>query len=169
MKRLGRKRVRDLTFDMPNAEAFFAIRAQYRQGRGGSLSRAAGLPRGGRGGGGTTLRCGAQARTRTVHHLDALARVGGAAACVSSRTRGFAYPGRARRHAGQTDPQGGCHRRRHHGRRHHHEPHQCRAARGAAGDQQEALDRGLANIRRNYQGALRKGTLTKRPRASAWR
>jgi len=25
--------------------------------------------------------------------------------------------------------------------------------------QQDALDRGLANIRRNYQGALRKGTL----------
>jgi len=51
-------------------------------------------------------------------------------------------------------------RRRHHGRRHRDELRQCRHTGHVLEMKQEALDKGLATVRRNYENTMKKGKLT---------
>ncbi len=114
------KRVRDLTLDMPNAEAYLQFaRNSIKAAAGPYPAPLACLEAVAASVG--TLRCGHQARARAVHNVDALARVGGPAPRVSSRARSLAHTRRAGGHTGAAHPQGRRHRRRNHGRRHCHE------------------------------------------------
>ena len=151
-----------LKIRMPNAEAYLQFARNTVKAVAGSLPRAAGMcveamaaavkeP----------FEAGLAAERELVRHAHGVARIGGAAAHL---------PGRARR---------GAHRRR---ARDHGGPRRLNKV-GVIGagtmgggitmalinaglpvvlleTTQEALDRGLATIRKNYQGTLRKGKLT---------
>ena len=59
-------------------------------------------------------------------------------------------------------------RRRHHGRRHRDELPQRRHPGDAARDEAGGARQGLATIRKNYEGSVKKGKLTQRSSSSAW-
>ena len=144
---------------MPNAEAFFQFARNTVKAAAGPYPAPLACRRGGRRGGRKALRGGLK-RERELFTMLMLSPESAALRHVFQAERAASHildvpddtPTAAHR-------QGRRHRRRNHGRRHHHESHQCRTAGGAARDTAGRARPGLANIRRNYQGALRKGTL----------
>ena len=129
--------VRNLKATHPNADGYFAVRAQHRQGDGARTSR---------------RRCKCvdcveaavevdevrrrhARRARGLPGADADAREQGAAPCLLRRARGQQDPRRARGHAAAQDQEGGRHRRRHHGRRHRDELPQRRHPGDDPGDE----------------------------------
>ncbi len=148
-----------MKLDMPNAEAFFqfarntvkAVAGPYPAPLACVEAVAAAVEK--------PFDAGLKRERELFTDVDAVARVGGAASRVSSRARGLAHSRRAGRHADAAHRKVGV------------------IGAGTMGGgitmslinaglpvvlletKQEALDRGLATIRRNYQGALRKGTL----------
>ena len=90
----------------------------------------------------------------------ALDAIEGAALCLFRRAGGGQGSRPCARRADPPDRQRRRDRRRYDGRRHRHEFPQRGHSRHDDRDREEALDRGVATIRRNYEATAKKGRLT---------
>ena len=100
------------------------------------------------------------ARARALRRARKFGRGAGAALCVLCRARGRQIARHSARDAAAGDRNRRYRRRGYDGRRHCDELCRVRLSREAPEVSQEALDRGLARIRTNYETSVKRGSLT---------